>query len=126
MCAYVCVPVSALRIKIKQTGKEEEEDSWCLIVGGKKKPHILFTSGLMLQSLSISISCPLLHCLRAEHKLWMLIKKERNSVSGINSERVTQKCAGVWESSSLRPVAGPGTPGTWHFLGQRISRAAAS
>lgn len=38
MCAYVCVPVSTLRIKIKQTGKEEEEeeDSWCLIVGGKK------------------------------------------------------------------------------------------
>lgn len=44
----------------------------------------------MLQSLSISVSCPLLHCLRAEHKLWMLIKKERNSVSGINSEQVTQ------------------------------------
>lgn len=70
---YLCVPVSTVRIKIKQTGNKEEEESWCLIVGGKK--HILFTSGLMLQSLSISISCPLLHCLRADHKLWMLIKK---------------------------------------------------
>lgn len=106
---HLCAPLSTPRIKIKQTGKEEEEeeDSWCLIVGGKK--HILFTSGLMLQSLSITVSCPLLHRLRADHKLWMLIKKERNSGSGINSERVTQKYAGAQKSSRLGPVAGPHT-----------------
>lgn len=68
----------------------------------------------MLQSLSISVSCPLLHCLRADDKLWMLIKKERNSVSGINSERVTQKMC--WCVEEFKSRASGWARHTWNSV----------
>lgn len=89
-------------------------------MGGK---NILITSRLMLQSLSITVSRPLLHCLTATDKLWMLIRKGQYSASKINSEardiKETQTKSADMGRGRVKvtgePVAGPVKPGMISF-----------
>ncbi len=77
----------------------------------------------MLRSLSITVSRPLLRCLRATNKLWMLIRKGQYSAAKINSaardiKETQTKSADVGRGRvkvTGEPVARPVKPGMIPF-----------